>query len=81
MIDSRIKISTRRGAPNYDEAVMAEILAGARAASVAGGKLVVRVEVEHPGEIWDKSGDALEIDLSADPVTFTTLPPYGEVAP
>lgn len=95
MIHKRIHLATTRPpAPedpaaaleledSYNAAVNAEIIAGAREASVEHGGLdVVRVEVFHPEETEaTDSWDALEVDLSANPPTLTTLPPYAEVAP
>lgn len=65
----------------HNAAVMAEILTGARAIAAEQGLTVVRVEVAYPGEDWEISGDALEIDLKGDEPQISTLPPYAEVTP
>jgi hypothetical protein len=62
-----------------NDAMMAEILAEARAIASAGGITVVRLEVTYPGELWRDSGDALQIDLSGGEPQISTLPPYAEV--
>ncbi len=60
----------------------AQILAGARALAAVHKVDVVRVEVAYPGEKWDASGDAVEVDLTdPDAPSISTLPPYSDVAP
>lgn len=80
-IDARIPI-TASGldypvVDQLEDAQYTELLVKARAL----GKDVVRVEVEYPGEVWDETGDAVEINFAVTPPTVTTLPPYSEVTP
>jgi hypothetical protein len=62
----------------YNDTVMAEVIAAARAT----GQPVVRLEVAYPGDelehpdggtVWDRSGDAVEVDLRTVYPTVRTL--------
>lgn len=89
-IDARIKIEAGPGIEDDEErAAEQHVELLQKAAEVAGrvGRQIIRLEVEYPlerlveGASWDRSGDAIEIDLRDSPPTIRTLMPYSEMAP